>query len=432
MAHDDRDNPEPTASTGDSEQSDGAPGEIRVGGSTPLARPRKQFYTGDGQPASSLRHVADAAKALSATPPVSLTELASASQIASQFAANARLMHDVRADFGALFQQTGQQVAAIVRRQQQAFAHIIRESRQWAELAQAAAASVRLIADDQARVLNEALRAHTQYVSGIVQSASAITAIADTIRSGLDATWVSVLPTIRRLRKALRKQLCDAFLRTRLWPAPSMPYELIERIAKHAAAGNMRAVVLAVWNYYARHNHENLANAIASWWDDAEFAARRPIIETALAAHRQKMYAVTIPTLLAQCEGIAGDFVRSYAPAPGGMAAPKLGKSGQIVQHAIQTAGEVGIVDPDDADMLHVVLIEAVLAHVQTVAFENTDFATQYASIRTRRTLNRHGTLHGIQIKYASAMNSLRCFLLLDALYALRKHARTVSTGAAS
>jgi hypothetical protein len=277
--------------------------------------------------------------------------------------------------------------------------------------------------------LRDAMRQHAAFLANIIESTTNFQAVLNSFSRSLQITWPQLVPNLKQLRKAVRDNLLAAFLRADLWPAPSMPAALLNKIGQLEPDGDRRPVTLAVWNYYARQNHAALAQAVAGWMNDPEYAARRTTFEAALIGHRQKLYELTIPALLAAVEGIASDFVH------GGVStgsAPKLGKSGQIVKYAIEAAGNAGIADQDDAELLHVVLVEAVVQHVQYVSFENTDFDTQYTEIRKRRTLYRHGTLHGIQINYASAMNSLRCFLLLDALYALRKHARQVAAQAAA
>lgn len=431
MTHSAQD-PNKSTGIGDSGSPDGATVGNVVGTQDTAHKPPAPGHDFPVLDASSRRHLNEAKKTLSTMPSLDETAIRDAAQIASQVTQAAQFMDA----YDAVLQQTQRQIAEIARIQQQAYNQIARDSYQWSEMARSASTALNMFAGNQVSALNAALHTHADYVFNTIYStSSALISVGEAARKAFDSSWAAfdsslagLWPSFKRLRKALRQRLCDAFLSARLWPAPSMPDELVARIADHAEAGNLRAVVLTVWNHYSRRNHEHLADAVATWWDDSEFAARQSIIEQALTAHRQKMYALTIPALLAQCEGIAGDFVRSYVAPPGGKTAPSLGKSGQIVRHAIEAAGSAGIIDPDDADILHMVLIEAVLAHVQTVAFETANFSAEYARIRKRRDLNRHGTLHGIQINYATAMNSLRCFLLLDALYALRKHARTAST----
>ena len=232
------------------------------------------------------------------------------------------------------------------------------------------------------------------------------------------------------MRELVRARLLTAFRRVQLWPSPSMSEDLIGDLADHAESGNIRAVVATVLGYYRRDSCANLELAISQWWDDTEYAARRHIIEDALKAHCERRSTLTVPTLLIQAEGIARDFVRGniYAPLP----AKGSGKAPHVVERAVEAARIAAQQMPNGLDIVDMVLVDAVLDYVQTVAFENSDFGTQYEEIRKRRRMNRHGIAHGIQINYHSAMNSLRAFLLLDALYGLRKLSRVALQPAAA
>jgi hypothetical protein len=293
------------------------------------------------------------------------------------------------------------------------------DSSQWQQLIGSLGTAQQLLIAKQIAPLQSAMLQHTKFLASIIESAINLQAVTNSFSRALEINWRLLFPNLKQLRKAVRTSLLASFLYADLWPAPSMPVNLLNQIGQLTPGDDRRAVMLAVWNYYARDNHAALEQAIAAWEDDPEYAARRHIFAQALQGHRAKLYALTIPTLLAQVEGIASDFI--YGSTVG--STPKLGKSGQVVQHAIQVAGTAGISDPDNSEVLHVVLVEAVIQHVQNVSFESTDFTAQYADLRKRQALNRHSTLHGIQINYSRGMNSLRCFLLLDALYAVRKHA---------
>jgi len=275
-------------------------------------------------------------------------------------------------------------------------------------------------------LLQDAMHAHTAYIAAWSKQFDASSALLKnfTFFTRQIAAWAP--PNLRGLKKALRAQLLAAFERADLWPVPSMTKEFMYTIAQSAENSRRQTIMLLVWNYYARHDQARLKDAVSTWWDDPEYAARRPIIEQALEAHRLKLYAVSIPALLAQVEGIANDFVHRNALMTVDGKMLKLGKSGQVVQRTLEVTGCVDNVDVDSMDIIQWVMAEAVILYVENVSYENVDFASRYAELRKQRELNRHGTLHGIQINYYSAMNSLRCFLLLDALYGLRRYAAEI------
>jgi len=234
------------------------------------------------------------------------------------------------------------------------------------------------------------------------------------------STW---LPSIERLNEYRGQLLLAAFKEADLWPSPSMPEELVYRIAELVEGGDRRPVVLLVWNYYSRDGYAKLKAAISEWWSDPGFVDRRIIIEQAFEAHKQKWYALSIPALLPLVEGITGDFLhrRRLVLKTSKGRLLRVGDSGQVVRLIMEEMGRAGNLGNGGLDVIHYVMLNAALSFIENVAYKNGDFTSQYDIFRMNRTLHRHSTLHGIQINYDSPMNSLRCFLLLDALYGIRK-----------
>ena len=234
------------------------------------------------------------------------------------------------------------------------------------------------------------------------------------------STW---LPSIERLNEYRGQLLLAAFKEADLWPSPSMPEELVHRIAELVEGGDRRPVVLLVWNYYSRDGYAKLKAAISEWWSDPGFVDRRIIIEQAFEAHKQKWYALSIPALLPLVEGITGDFLhrRRLVLKTSKGRLLRVGDSGQVVRLIMEEMGRAGNLGNGGLDVIHYVMLNAALSFIENVAYKNGDFTSQYDIFRMNRTLHRHSTLHGIQINYDSPMNSLRCFLLLDALYGIRK-----------
>lgn len=377
-------------------------------------RPRRQDDDLIAMNPEQTRELEQMLKTIKMTPPIDpaifdfARNLPDLAQLRDAFTSPVLRMQQEYAEFAA-------QNAAIV-------ADIVNRNRQWQQAIESFASMASTIVANQLAPFRQALQDHADTMARMYRDIGAISDWATAVADMLHRNWTPILTSIEQWRESFRAHLLEAFVKMHLWPTPSMTPYLVEVLASYAEAGNMRAVVLTVWNHYNRDNQANLEQMIETWWDDPEFAARRSIIEQALQGHRQRMYALTIPALLAQAEGIAGDFVRNNLIA--GQSAPKLGKSGQVVQHAVKAANDAALSGPDGVGILHAVMADAVIEYVQQIAFENTDFASEYADLRQQREMNRHATLHGIQIGYPKAMNSLRCFLLLDALYGLRAQAR--------
>ena len=297
-----------------------------------------------------------------------------------------------------------------------------RQARQWETVVNQINTVAAMVAANQAATLRQVVLSFSATVIQAQQQIAALAALPNAFADTLSHIVLPWMPDLGRLRELLRARLLSAFRRMQLWPSPSMSEDLISSLANHAESGNLRAVVATVLGYYRRDKYANLELAISQWWDDTEFAARRHIIEDALKDHCERRYTLTVPTLLIQAEGIARDFVRGnvYAPLP----AKGSSKAPHVVARSVEAARIAVQQMPNGLDIVDMVLVDAVLDYVQTVAFSNTDFGTQYEELRNRRRMNRHGIAHGIQINYHSAMNSLRAFLLLDALYGLRQLSR--------
>ena len=222
-----------------------------------------------------------------------------------------------------------------------------------------------------------------------------------------------------KVSQSLRQLLITAFLRAKLWPTPSISDRLMYQIAEYAINGDIPSVTLLVWNYYARNNHARLREAVSCWWDDPEYRARRPHIEEALHAHCLGMYIASISTLMPFPEGITSDEAyQSGLVAPDGSPL-KLGKTKRIIKSSIERAASSQ--SNSMTELKRDVMVKSLTSYINQIAFEDFDFAAVYEQLRQRKTLNRHGILHGLQLNYHSYMNSLRCFLLLDALYGMRQ-----------
>jgi hypothetical protein len=277
-------------------------------------------------------------------------------------------------------------------------------------------------------VIQDLLATSLQLRQGLALKSLAIDNLASIV--GSIQTWMP--PNFRRLKDAIRNRLLYIFQLANLWPTPSMSEEFIDQIDWLAGRGDLHSakqVVRLVWNYYAQNNHARLEMAIINWWDDPEYLARSRIIKRAFQNHQLRWYETSIPALLAQVEGISSDFVyhSDYSLKSANGSKLELGSSTNVVQRTLEVLGGLESSNIDAMDIQHLVMIEAAVLYIQNVSYKYTKFKPQYYNLRDQHDLSRHGVLHGIQIKYSSPMNSLRCFLLLDAIYGARKFYRRLN-----
>lgn len=200
-----------------------------------------------------------------------------------------------------------------------------------------------------------------------------------------------------------QKNLIDAFHECNLWVCPSMSKEVLEKAVDLQKEGKAKVIPLVMNNYYRRCNHENLCRAVEAWRTNPYFADRMPIFEQALRAHIQGYYALTIPTLLAQAEGIASEYVHRNN------LAAKLGKPKKVIAEAIENSFTFSTW----------AIVDTLLNYVVNSGYMYTDFNVEIA--KPHRATTRHTILHGIQPNYHSQINSLKAFLLLDALSILQE-----------
>lgn len=191
------------------------------------------------------------------------------------------------------------------------------------------------------------------------------------------------------------------------WPiAPSMPKQLRDRVVELHQQGKTRYASQPILGYYRRGNHHNLKKTVESWREHPLFAPRMHIIQGALEAHCNGNYALSIPALLPLVEGILNDYVSTNN------LSARFGKIKQVYEAVIGDPGEYGLSTWAIANTL--------LYQLQSNTYEYTPFESELAkSIRNRKT-TRHTVLHGIAVNYDKPSNSLRVFLILDALAALK------------
>ena len=136
----------------------------------------------------------------------------------------------------------------------------------------------------------------------------------------------------------------------------------------------------------------------------ALFPSRWPLLEEAFRAHREELYGVSVPTMLAQAEGIGMDL---------------WGENGRVMSEK-----GAGVIGARVADALAGAGLtdETIAAFVGQVSGSNRIRASSgtlddddWPAGRVAF-LNRHAVLHGFDVAYATEANGLRCVLLLDLL----------------
>jgi hypothetical protein len=187
------------------------------------------------------------------------------------------------------------------------------------------------------------------------------------------------------------------------WPiSPSMPLDLRKRVVGHYKGGRKRYITVTIMGYYHRRGFKNLRNVVDSWDENPLFSPRMHILRDALEAHCAGKYTLSVPALLPQIEGVLNDYVCSnHLPA-------RIGKINQVLEAVFAEKDNYTLFTWSIADTLHYQL--------QNSSYAFADFEQELKRAVKSRKATRHTILHGVNPGYNRPMNSLKAFLLLDAI----------------
>jgi hypothetical protein len=220
------------------------------------------------------------------------------------------------------------------------------------------------------------------------------------------------LEPLRQLaeRAGQSQAVCDAFLAYGLWLAPSMPEELVQKVVNlHDQGASSGTVHSVVSRFYAKNDWKLLDRVLDACCDSPLLAPRSDSIGQGLRAHREGLYAVVVPALLLQIEGIAADYVKANN------LLPKIGqKTTEIIVAALEET------PCSLLDVKTYAGVTALLAYVQNSMYMYVDFDKEYRRLLREKRLVAHAIRHGRQISCGTRMNSLRLFLLIDVLSLLQ------------
>lgn len=159
-----------------------------------------------------------------------------------------------------------------------------------------------------------------------------------------------------------------------------------------------KAVDKAIIAYYSE---DRIRTHILTKWENNSFLKRRiAILRSAVDAHIRRDYALSVPAILAQTEGLVADY---------------FGYRGQVQWNRVKSHVEQLLTDGGVSKWND--LYRQFVSNVVLRGFVHG---------KPVRDLNRHAILHGADIDYATAAKSLKAILILDFLLS---HVYLVSVG---
>lgn len=265
---------------------------------------------------------------------------------------------------------------------------------------------------------------HFSPMSSFLPDMSWVKTLTDSINTALIA-FPDWMPNIRGWKERVRQRLLAAFRLIGICFAPSMSEDLMYQIADQVEAGNKRSsITLLIWNYYYRNNHARLQQAVDRWQDNPLYARIwRDYLLPAFRAHVRGEYGLSISALAPRVEGISSHVVKKnmiLPQVPSREGVLGLGSPKSVILRALNTAGDEANLESDATDIAHWMRVKSAVVYVEDIFCKKLNFERDYDFIHQRdHQVNRHAQVHGIQIHAATALNSLRLFLLLDTMYDL-------------
>lgn len=207
-------------------------------------------------------------------------------------------------------------------------------------------------------------------------------------------------------------QVIQAFQECGLWLAPSM-INLFDEITKLYYEGKKQNIPNVIIRYYKKDNWDILTKTVKKWESNVFFHPRMKIIHDALEAHIRGKFTLSVPSLLPQIEGITLDIIKKYDLRNKDKSL--VNESKRKKAKGLNMALSEELLDTFSVNEWFAV--DSFLFYVEnTLYFSPSGKREKIEELKGEKTLKRNPILHGIQLNYATPINSLRCFLALDVL----------------
>ncbi|MBU5485974.1 hypothetical protein KQI86_16760 [Clostridium sp. MSJ-11] len=162
-------------------------------------------------------------------------------------------------------------------------------------------------------------------------------------------------------------------------------------------------------NEVVEENSEKIINNLID-----VFPERFEIIQDAYNAHKQKLYTLSIPTMLTQIEGISREIL-------GESIYSKIRrKSEPKTKQSLEKIFKENNIDKNKEDLWYAINYYP-LEILHSLVINTDNINCYYEKNKIYSTFNRHGVIHGLDIKYNNKTNSNKCIAILGYLYNLKE-----------
>lgn len=201
------------------------------------------------------------------------------------------------------------------------------------------------------------------------------------------------------------KQSAEIMEKNGWWILPSLPLAFYSsRLIRVKDQITPETLTTLITRYANEDSCAELTRIVSAWTVDF-FQRRKGIFEQTLWVHCREKYAVTVPALVVQIEGIIRDFVEVEV----GFTSWHFDR---VRDRFTKKFGQIEAVPQEER-------MEAIMNFYNLKALERLYNAHSPTSHADPSDVNRHALSHGLWLSYAKEEYSTKLFLLLDMLHSM-------------
>lgn len=226
----------------------------------------------------------------------------------------------------------------------------------------------------------------------------------------MQQTFVAHFEQFRRDNETIAERYNDTvgkYFRDRGWyVGPSLGGQSVVDLADAIDEGGHDDAIEAEIAEHVRDNTPEIESEVLKNWPD-----RAAILRDAFGAHRRGLFTLSIPTFLAQADGIAREIMGAH-----------LFTDHDGVKNGVKIADRAqSLIDANDECRVLMSAFVGILCEKHSMRAKTADRDQQKLAGLPFSPLNRQGVLHGVDLDYPTELNSLRAISLLGLLTSIHQ-----------